>query len=88
MDTRQVDAPALFPARPLAAGTSFQTMAKPDPLVLHSASGHSAESNRDGKISLVELTRVIELYNYRSGTSRTGQYKTQPGSEDGFGPGP
>jgi len=71
-----------------AAGTSFQTMAKPDPLVLHSASGHSADSNRDGKISLVELTRVIELYNYRSGTSRTGQYKTQPGSEDGFGPGP
>ena len=71
-----------------AEGTSYRTMAKPDPLVLHSASGHSADSNRDGKISLIELTRVIELYNYRSGTSRTGQYKTQPGSEDGFGPGP
>ena len=56
-----------------AAGTSFQTMAKPDPLVLHSASGHSADSNRDGKISLVELTRVIELYNTRSGTTRSGR---------------
>lgn len=49
---------------------------------------HSADSNRDGKISLLELTRVIELYNYRSGTTRTGQYKVQPGTEDGFAPGP
>ena len=49
---------------------------------------HSADSNRDGKISLTELTRVIELYNYRSGTTRTGQYKIQPGTEDGFAPGP
>ena len=49
---------------------------------------HSADSNRDGKISLTELTRVIELYNYRSGTTRTGQYKIHPGSEDGFAPGP
>jgi hypothetical protein len=49
---------------------------------------HSADSNRDGKINLTELTRVIELYNYRSGTTRTGQYKIQPGTEDGFAPGP
>ena len=49
---------------------------------------HSADSNRDGKISLTELTRVIELYNYRSGTTRTGQYKPQAGTEDGFTPGP
>ena len=71
-----------------AAGTNYQTMAKPDPLVIRSASLHSADSNRDGKISLTELTRVIELYNYRSNTTRTGQYKPQTGTEDGFGPGP
>jgi hypothetical protein len=49
---------------------------------------HSADSNRDGRISLTELTRVIELYNYRSGTTRTGQYKPQTGTEDGFAAGP
>jgi hypothetical protein len=71
-----------------AAGTQFQTMAKPDPLVLRSASLHTADTNRDGRIGLLELTRVIELYNYRSGGSRTGQYKPKPGTEDGFDPGP
>jgi hypothetical protein len=49
---------------------------------------HSADFNHDGKISLVELTRVIELYNYRSGTTRTGQYRSQAGTEDGFMAGP
>jgi hypothetical protein len=50
---------------------------------------HSADSNRDGQISLGELTRVIELYNTRSGTVRTGQYHVSPTpSEDGFAPGP
>jgi len=49
---------------------------------------HSADSNRDGQISLGELTRVIELYNYRVGTTRTGQYHVQAGTEDGFAPGP
>jgi hypothetical protein len=71
-----------------AAGTQFQTMAKPDPLVLRSASLHTADTNRDGRIGLLELTRVIELYNYRSGGSRTGQYKPKSGTEDGFDPGP
>jgi hypothetical protein len=71
-----------------AAGTNYQTLAKPDPLVLSSASMHSADSNRDGRLSLLELTRVIELYNYRSGTTRTGQYKALAGTEDGFAPGP
>jgi hypothetical protein len=49
---------------------------------------HSADSNGDGAISLPELTRVIELYNYRSGTTRTGDYKPLTGTEDGFAPGP
>lgn len=48
---------------------------------------HSADSNRDGKLGLLELTRVIEIYNYRSGSSRTGQYRVQLGTEDGFAPG-
>ncbi len=49
---------------------------------------HSADSDRDGKLSLFELTRVIELYNVRSGTVRTGQYRVSAGTEDGFAPGP
>ena len=48
---------------------------------------HSADSDHNGKISLFELTRVIELYNYRTGTTRTGQYHIALGSEDGFEPG-
>ncbi len=49
---------------------------------------HSADTNIDGKLSLGELLRVIELYNYRVGTTRTGQYRPQAGTEDGFDPGP
>ena len=48
---------------------------------------HSGDSNRDGQITLGELTRVIELYNARSGTVRTGQYHVQGGTADGFAPG-
>jgi formylglycine-generating enzyme len=74
------------------AGTSYQTLAKPDPLVVKmltmSGTYHSADSNRDGRIGLLELTRVIELYNYRIGTVRTGEYHLQAGTEDGFAPGP
>ena len=49
---------------------------------------HSADTNRDGRFSLLELTRVIELYNVRSGSVRTGAYRLLAGSEDGFAPGP
>jgi hypothetical protein len=49
---------------------------------------HSADTNRDGRVSLVELTRVIELFNTRSGTTRTGAYHVSASSEDGFAPGP
>ena len=49
---------------------------------------HSADTNRDGQIGLIELTRVIELYNYRAATVRTGHYHVQSGTEDGFAPGP
>ncbi len=56
----------------------------------HSADtqGATAGSLRDGTINLGELTRVIQLYNTRSGTTRTGQYHVQAGTEDGFAPGP
>lgn len=49
---------------------------------------HTADTNRDGRLSVTELTRVIELFNASSGTSRTGQYRVQAGTEDGFAPGP
>lgn len=48
---------------------------------------HSADMNRDGRISLSELTRVIELYNTRVNGARTGQYHIQSGTEDGYAPG-
>ena len=41
---------------------------------------HSGDSNRDWRISLNELTRVIELSN------ATGGYRIQTGTEDGFAP--
>ena len=34
------------------------------------------------KLSLSELTRVIELFNHRNGTTRTGQYRVQANTED------
>ncbi len=52
---------------------------------------HAADTNRDARLSLTELTRVIELFNTRSGTTRTGAYHaaTSPtATEDGFAPGP
>ena len=47
---------------------------------------HSADSDNDGALSLSELLRVIELYNTRSGTTRTGAYRTTDGTTDGFEP--
>ncbi len=52
------------------------------------ANYHSADSSRDGQLSLRELSRVIQLYNFRNGATRTGQYHVQAGTEDGFAPGP
>jgi uncharacterized delta-60 repeat protein len=49
---------------------------------------HSGDSNRDGRFDIFELTRVIELYNFLDGTSRTGAYHAEAGTEDGFAPGP
>ena len=49
---------------------------------------HSADTNRDGKLALFELTRVIELYQARVGGTRTGEYRVEADTEDGFAPGP
>jgi hypothetical protein len=49
---------------------------------------HSADSSRGGQIDILEIMRGIELYNYRNGTTRTGQYHVQAGTADGFAPGP
>lgn len=48
---------------------------------------HAADSDRDGRIGLLELTRVIELFNTYSGTTRTGAYRPQSGTEDGYAAG-
>jgi hypothetical protein len=58
------------------------TSADPGSLNRH----HSADTNRDAKLSLGELLRVIELYNTRSGTTRTGAYRSAPDTVDGFTP--
>ncbi|MBI5766901.1 MAG: IPT/TIG domain-containing protein [Verrucomicrobia bacterium] len=52
------------------------------------ASYHSADANRDGRLSVTELSRVILLYNYVNSGVRTGQYHAAVGTEDGFAPGP
>jgi alpha-tubulin suppressor-like RCC1 family protein len=49
---------------------------------------HTADSDQNGNLSIVELTRVIELYNFRIGTVRTGEYHVESGTEDGYRPGP
>lgn len=49
---------------------------------------HSADYDRDGTLSLTELLRVIEIYNYRHGSARTGEYSVSTSSVDGFRPGP
>jgi hypothetical protein len=49
---------------------------------------HSADIDRNGKITLNELSRVLEYYNYRTATVRTGAYHAQAGTEDSFTPGP
>ncbi len=66
-------------------GSLLQPIATPSPLRVMQITTHSADSDADFHIGLVELTRVIELYNSRHGTTRTGRYRIQEGTEDGFG---
>jgi hypothetical protein len=68
-------------------GALTQSLVRPDPLLIPAGpQRHSADVDRDGRVSLAELTRVIELYNARTGPVRTGAYAAAANSEDGFAP--
>jgi uncharacterized delta-60 repeat protein len=70
---------------PTQASVQSTMLVKPDPLSLFDVSRHTADTDRDGTIGLTELLRVIELYNTRNGTVRTGAYTVDPTNlEDGF----
>lgn len=53
---------------------------------------HNADTDRNGRLDLAELTRLIQLYNARQGATRTGEYHPrtdgEPASVDGYTPGP
>lgn len=71
------------------ASVEYQGLVLADPLNVSAGPAyHSADTNRDRRLSLLELTRVIELYATRSGSVRTGSYSVQPSGEDGFAPAP
>ena len=70
------------------SGEVAQSLATPDPLLIRPIRIHSADMNGDNMIDLPELLRVIELYNTREGTQRTGQYGDSDSTDDGFVPGP
>jgi len=73
---------------PTFAGVQLQGLVQPEPLVMSEApSYHSGDTDNDFKFSLSELLRVIELYNTREGTVRTGLYHVDDSSADGFAPG-
>ncbi len=69
---------------------SVATITSPQRALILLSSYHSADIDKDSRIDLVELTRVIQLYKYATGAVRTGEYHTQtvPATEDGFAPGP
>jgi VCBS repeat-containing protein len=48
---------------------------------------HSSDTDRNGRLDLPELLRAIELYNAMNGTTRTGAYHIDSGSNDGFAAG-
>ena len=75
---------ALVSVQSNGLGAPLQFLARPDPLVVRPILLHGADTDRDFAISLFELTRVIELYNTRNGTVRTGAYKLDVTGEDGF----
>ncbi len=71
----------------LQGATAAQVLVRPDPLIVTaSIVFHSADTNHDWKLSLLELARMIELYNTRNGSTRTGSYAVAAGTEDGFAP--
>jgi serine/threonine protein kinase len=70
-------------------GEEVKVIVTPDPLVVPAApSTHDADIDENNQFSLGELLRVIELYNYREGTRRTGAHHVESGTVDGFATGP
>jgi VCBS repeat-containing protein len=67
-------------------GTTVPLLARPDPLIVSEITTHSADTDANGRFKLTELLRVVELYNVRHGTLRTGAYAPARGTEDGFAP--
>ncbi len=83
--TGAVEISALVESR--ADGEAFQALANPEPLIIESAAErHTADTDEDGRFSLSELLRVIELYNTRYGSTRTGRYDRHDNTVDGFVP--
>lgn len=86
-ETRQIA--ATFRFRDGSGGEELPVTVTPSPLLIDPAAPfHTGDTNQDGRFSLSELLRVIQLYNTRNGTSRTGAYKVVQGTEDGFDPNP
>ena len=52
------------------------------------AKPHSADIDRDGAISLMELMRLVDLCMYAPPAGRTGEYHADSQGVDGFAPGP
>ncbi|MBT7057313.1 MAG: hypothetical protein HN976_19625, partial [Lentisphaerae bacterium] len=76
-------------------GGPEQAVATPTSLVVSEVLYHTADTGvletppePNWRLSQDELMRVIQLYNYRSGPTRTGDYHRQDGTEDGYGVGP
>ncbi len=70
-----------------AAGAMYQALATPDPLIIDPAAArHTADTDQDGRIGLSELLRVIEIYNTRYGSTRTGRYDRTNATADGVAP--
>lgn len=68
-------------------GTIIESETLPHPLWIGvSPAFHDADTDRDSRLNLPELLRVISLYNTRSGTTRTGRYRVLSGTPDGFDP--
>ncbi len=67
-------------------GVARQAFVRPDPIVVRPAARlHTADTDRNNRIDLAELLRVIALYNTRSGGVRTGAYRVNAANlEDGF----
>jgi hypothetical protein len=68
-------------------GIPYATTASTDPLTLDATTiYHSADTSHLYTITVAELTRVVSLYNTRSGTVLTGDYTTDETQTDGFTP--